>query len=119
MATTIKSQRGISMLGVFVICAVIVLVAVAAMKIVPAYMEFSTVKKAAIASKDGAKTVADVQKNFDRRANVDDITVISARDLEVTKEGNNIVVSFKYDKKIPMFQNLSVLLEFSASSNDP
>ena len=107
------------MLGVFVICAVIVLVAVAAMKIVPAYMEFGTVKKAAIASKDGAKTVADVQKNFDRRANVDDITVISARDLEVTKEGNNIVVSFKYDKKIPMFQNLSVLLEFSASSNDP
>ena len=63
--------------------------------------------------------VHSVQKNFDRRAQVDDISVISARDLEVTKEGNNIVVSFKYDKKIPMFQNLSVLLEFSGSSNDP
>jgi hypothetical protein len=119
MGTTIKAQRGVSMLGIFLICAAIVLVAVAGLKIVPAYMEYGTVKKAVIASKDGAKTVADVQKNFDRRAQVDDISVISARDLEVTKEGNNIVVSFKYDKKIPMFQNLSVLLEFSGSSNDP
>ena len=119
MGNTIKSQRGVSMLGVFVICAAIVLVAIGALKVIPAYIEFGTVKKAVVASKDGAKTVADVQRNFDRRAQVDDISVISARDLEVTKEGNSIVVSFKYDKKIPMFQNLSVLLEFSGSSNDP
>ena len=119
MGTTVKAQRGASMLGIFMICAAIVLVAVAGLKIIPAYMEYGTVKKAVVASREGAKTVADVQKNFDRRAQVDDITVVSARDLDVTKEGNNIVVSFKYDKKIPMFQNLSVLLEFSGSSNDP
>lgn len=119
MVKTIQSQRGASMLGIFLICAAIVLVAVGALKVIPAYMEFGTVKKAALASAEGAKTVADVRKNFDRRAQVDDISAISSADLDVTKEGNAIVVSFKYDKKIPMFQNLSVLLEFSGSSNDP
>ena len=106
------------MLGIFLICMMIVLVAVGALKIVPAYMEYGTVKKAVFASKDGAKTVADVQRNFDRRSQVDDISAISGKDLEVTKEGNNIVVAFKYDKKIPLFQNMSVLIEFSGNSNE-
>lgn len=118
MKTTIQRQRGVSMLGIFLICMMIVLVAVAALKIVPAYAEFGTIKKAAFASKDGAKSVVEVQKAFDRRAQVDDISAIAGKDLEITKEGNNIVVSFKYDKKIPMFKNLSVLLEFAGSSNE-
>lgn len=119
MVKTLQSQRGVSMLGILLICTVIVLAAIGALKIVPAYMEYGTIKKAVAGSKDGAKTVADVQRNFERRAQVDDISAITSKDLEITKEGNNIVVSFKYDKKIPMFQNLSVLLEFSGSSNDP
>ena len=118
MKTNIQRQRGASMLGIFLICMMIVMVAVGALKVIPAYMEFGTIKKAAFSSRDGAKTVADVQRNFDRRATVDDISAISGKDLEVTKEGNNIVVSFKYDKKIPVFQNMSVLIEFAGNSNE-
>ena len=118
MKTNIERQRGASMLGIFLICMMIVLIAVAALKIIPAYMEYGTIKKAAFASKDGAKSVVEVQKAFDRRAQVDDISALSGKDLEITKEGNNIIVSFKYDKKIPLFKNLSVLLEFAGSSNE-
>ncbi len=119
MRTTIQSQRGVSMLGIFLICAVIVLGAVGMLKVIPAYIEFGTIKKAASGSRDGAKTVADVVRGFDKRAQVDDITAISGKDLEVTKEGNNIIVSFKYEKKVPLFANVSVLFEFSGSTNDP
>ena len=119
MINTIKCQRGVSMLGIALICMMIVLFAVGVLKTAPAYMEYGTVKKAAMASREGAKTVNDVQRNFDKRAQVDDISAITGKDLEVTKEGNNIVVSFKYDKKIPLFQNVSVLFEFAGSSNDP
>ena len=106
------------MLGIFLICMMIVLVAVAALKIVPAYVEYGTIKKAVFGSKDGAKSVVEVQRAFDRRAQVDDISAIAGKDLEITKEGNNIIVSFKYDKKIPMFKNLSVVLEFAGSTNE-
>ena len=106
------------MLGVLVIAAGIVFAAIGALKVIPAYLEFGKVKTAALASRDGAKSVQEVQRNFDRRAQIDDINVITGKDLDVTKEGNNIVVSFKYDKKIPLFLNLSVLLEFSGSSNE-
>lgn len=107
------------MLGIFLICVVIVLGAVGVLKVVPAYIEYGTIKKAASGARDGAKTVAEVQRGFDKRAQIDDISVISGKDLEITKEGNNIVVAFKYEKKIPLFANVSVLFEFAASTNDP
>jgi hypothetical protein len=115
-----RRQRGVSIIGILFICVAIVLVAVLGLKITPAYMEYGTVKKALMASKEsGAKTVVDVQKAFQRNADVNGITVISGKDLEVTKEGNEIVVSFAYPKKIPLFANVSILIEFAASSNNP
>jgi hypothetical protein len=115
-----QRQRGVSILGILFICVGIVLVAVLALKVTPAYMEYGTVKKSLMASKEGgAKTVVDVQKAFQRNADVNGITVITGKDLEVTKEGNDIVVSFAYPKKIPLFANVSILIEFSASTNNP
>lgn len=113
-------QRGVSILAILFICVAIVLVAVLALKVTPAYMEFGTVKKSMMAAKEsGGKTVADLQKAFQRNADINSISVISGKDLEITKEGNNIVVGFHYDKKIPLFANVSLLIEFAADSNNP
>jgi hypothetical protein len=45
-----------------------------------------------------------MRASFDRTASVDYITSISGKDLEVTKEGDKVVVSFAYDKEIPLFE---------------
>jgi Domain of unknown function (DUF4845) len=119
MVSSAKQQAGVSMLGILLICIVIVLVAIGALKIIPAYTEFNGVKSAVIAARDGGKTVVEIQKAFDKYAQVNDISVITAQDLDITKEGNAIVVSFKYDKKIPLVKNMSVLIEFAGSTNDP
>lgn len=112
-------QRGVSILGILFICVAIVLVAVLALKITPAYMEFGTVKKSLQSAKDsGAKTVVDIQKAFQRNADINGITVISGKDLDITKDGNDIVIGFHYDKKIPLFANVSILIEFAADSRD-
>jgi hypothetical protein len=116
---SIAGQRGMSMLGILFICVAIVLVAIGALKIVPTYMEFRSIKAAAIAARDGGKTVVDIQKAFDRYANVNDISTIAGKDLEISKEGNDIIVAFKYDKKIPLFANVSVLIEYAGSSDKP
>lgn len=116
-----RKQRGVSMTALLLILAVVIFGAVGAMKIAPAYMEYFSVKKAvtAIAASGEARagTVADVRKAFDRRAAVDDIKVIGGQDLDVTKEGGEVVVSFAYPKQVPLFSNISLLIEFSGSSN--
>ncbi len=43
-----KSQRGITLVGMVVVCIVIVLVAVGGLKIAPAYIEYFKVKKAIV-----------------------------------------------------------------------
>ena len=116
---SLAHQRGVSMLGILLICMVIVFVAVGALKVVPTYIEFRTIKSAAVSSQSGGKTVLEVQKAFDRAANINDITTIAGKDLDITKEGNNIVVSFRYEKKIPLFHNVSLLIEYAGSSDNP
>ena len=112
-------QRGVSMLGILLICVVIVIIAIGAMKVIPTYIEFRGIKAAALQARDGGKTVLEIQKAFDRAATINDITTISGKDLEITKEGTNIIVGFKYDKKIHLFHNVSLLIEYAGSSDQP
>ena len=113
-------QRGLGFAGVLALLVGIVFVAIFGMKLAPAYLEYFAVKKAVTGMIESGElrnaTVADVRKAFDRRAVIDDITSIQGADLEVTKEGTDIVVGFAYEKRIPIVNNISVLIDFKGSS---
>ena len=113
-------QRGLGFAGLLILLVAIVFIAIIGMKLVPAYIEYFTVKKAITGMTQSGElrggSVADVRKAFDRRTAIDDITIISPADLEITKEGNEIVVSFAYEKRIKLFYNVSVLIDFAGSS---
>ncbi len=114
-----KQQRGISFPFVFMVGVVLALAAVGAMKIAPAYVDFMTAKKAiaAIAAAEGRTgNVGEIRKAFDRRAAIDNITVVTPAELEISKDGGDVVISFAYAKKIPLFANVSVLIDFAASN---
>jgi hypothetical protein len=116
---TRRTQAGIGLgvlLGVMVVLIVIGLVA---LKIAPSYIEYGQIKKAVaaiVASGEAKGSVGEVRKAFDRRAQVDEISSVSAQDLDVSKEGNEIVVAFAYSKKIPLFSNISLVIDFAGSS---
>ena len=114
------SQRGVSMGGLLVICAGIILVALLGLKVAPAYLEYGSVKKAVTGIVQGGEakgTVPDIRRAFDKRAQVDDISVISGQDLEISKEGGDVVISFAYPKKIALFGNISLYIDFAGSSS--
>lgn len=116
-----KQQRGVTLTGLLGAAFVIAIVALLGMKVVPEYMEHRTIvsaiKKVA-AGADAGTSVAQVRAAFDRQANVDYISAITGADLEVTKEAGAIVVSFAYEKRIPLFANVSLLLDFTGSSKE-
>ncbi|HZF20814.1 MAG TPA: DUF4845 domain-containing protein [Burkholderiales bacterium] len=114
-----KSQRGITLMGLVITGIVVIFVAIGGLKIAPAYIEYYKVKKAvvAIAQANAGGTVADVRRAFELRAAIDDIDVITGKDLEVSKEGNELVVSASYIKQIPLFGNISIVINFAASSS--
>ena len=115
-----NKQRGVSFLLIFLIGVILALGAVGAMKIAPAYTEFIGIKKIiqAVATGEGRTgSVSEIRKAFDRRANVDNITAVSGSELEIGKEGGEIVISFAYTTKIPLFKNVSLTIDFAASTS--
>jgi ABC-type Na+ efflux pump permease subunit len=113
-------QSGVSLGGLLVVMVVVVLLAIAGLKIAPSYMEFAKAKSGilAIARERQTATVADIRKAFDARATIDDITAVKATDLEITKEGNQVVISFAYRKEIPFGSNVGLYFDFAATSKD-
>jgi hypothetical protein len=56
-----------------------------------------------------------VRKAFETRIEVDYVDSVDWRDLVVSKDGNDIVGSISWQKKLPLFYNVSLLLDFDVN----
>lgn len=112
-----KNQLGISLTGLIAGAVVLILGLLLAMKVLPPYLEYFNAKKliTQIAS-EGKTTVAEIRQSFDLKSSIDDVTSISSSDLEITKDGADVVISFAYRKEIPLFGNAGLYLDFAADS---
>lgn len=114
------TQRGVTLMGLIVGLFVVIVLALFAMKLIPPYIEYFTAKGAieAIARERQASTPAEVRRAFENRSAIDDINAVRATDLEISREGNDIVIGFAYRKEVPLFANVGVYIDFAASSGD-
>jgi len=116
-----KTQGGATLLGMLIVGAMIVFVALIVMKMVPAYTEYFSVKQALKAMKqESLSTMSkkEISNSFDRRASTGYIDVVKGRDLNIEKNaGGDTVVSVEYQVVKPVIGNVSVLIDFSASSD--
>ncbi|WP_423681930.1 MULTISPECIES: DUF4845 domain-containing protein [unclassified Undibacterium] len=113
---SLKSQRGISLVGLILSLGVIVLIAMLAMKVVPTVIEYTSIKKAIGVAKTGGSTVNEIQNTFDKQAEVGYITSITGKDLVITRDNGDIDISFSYQKKIPLFGPATLLLEYEGTT---
>jgi hypothetical protein len=115
-----NKQRGVSLGGLVVALFILIIVGLLGMKVIPPYLEFASIKKAVVrvAQEKGGAGVNEIRKAFDGYAAIDDFAAVKGSDLEITKEGGQVVVSCAYRKEVPLFQNLGIYWDFAASSKD-
>lgn len=114
-----KPQLGVSLGGLLVGGVLFIVLAMLGLKLAPSYIEFFAVKKAIVALGDEARNGANaaaVRKGFDNRATIDAIDSVKGSDLEITKDGGDLIVSVAYRKEIPLVANIGVYINFSAAS---
>lgn len=109
-------QRGISLVGLIVILAVLGVIGILAAKIAPAYMENAAINKAIQDAKANGGTVVEVQRSFNKAAEVQDITSIRSSDLIISKETGDTEISYAYEKVIPLVGNASLVLAFEGTT---
>ena len=108
-------QRGLSFLGLLVVGGLVASAGVIVAEVVPTAIEYQGILKACSKAQEGT-SVAEVRMIFDRAASVDNIKSISGKDLEITKEGDKIVVSFAYQREIHMAGPAYLTLKYNGRS---
>lgn len=116
----VNKQQGMTFIGMVLVIAAVIFLAVIGMKVVPAYIEFFGVKKIinSIGSDSNFNSMSkqDIMTSFDKGADIGYVTVIKGSDLVIAKGDSGNVVSAEYQVTIPIVANASVLLDFKTST---
>jgi hypothetical protein len=113
-----KYQRGVALTSLIFWSVILFLVAVLGMKVAPTAIEYFKIKKDAESTLNKVgpdSTVAEVRAAFDRFAEID-MLEFSSKDLDISKENGKIVIDFAYEKRIPLFANVSLLIDYKGSA---
>lgn len=114
-------QKGITLSGFLLWAIVMVFVAIMGFKTAPAYFENMSIQTQmkAVANDKTARltTRREIETAFEARATVENITAITPKDLEVTKEGDRIILSANYTVCVPLIANMRACMDFAPSSD--
>lgn len=114
-------QTGITLIGFLVLLAVAGVFAYAAMKLVPAYVEFFGVVKSMnqVASEAGAsgKSQDDLRRDLLYKFSFQyvDQDTVRPQDIKLDQQGNGGTLTVTYDKQIPFAYNVDFLVHFTKS----
>ncbi|HEX5092519.1 MAG TPA: DUF4845 domain-containing protein [Burkholderiales bacterium] len=104
-------------MGLIIGSFVLVLVALLAMRLLPSYIEYFSIKKAVVSiSKEREATPSDLRRAFENRSAIDDFQSVKAKDLEISKQGNGYLITAQYRREVPLFANIGVYIDFDVSS---
>lgn len=115
---TARRQRGLSLIGLIFVGLIVVALLALGFKLVPVVIEYIAIERAVQKIKNEGSTVRDIQAAFEKHRTIDDITSIASSDLDITKEGDKIVISYAYQKKIPILDNVALVIDFAGTTRD-
>ena len=113
-----RPQRGITLLGLLFWAIVVGFVALLAVRVLPTLNEFFTIQKAVNkVALEGGTTVPEIRAAFEKQKDIQYSTdAVSAKDLDITKENDRIVIRFAYDKEIELFAPVYLLIKYEGQS---
>jgi hypothetical protein len=118
---TLQQQKGVTLSGLLMWSVILIMIVVLGMKLTPVFLEYVAIQKsfAAIVNDSTLKNASpnEIRLSFNKRANINDIDVISGRDIKISKEKGRLMLKADYSVTIPLFANVSILIDFNATSD--
>lgn len=110
-------QRGMSMWSTMFVVGVLVFFLFVLFKLIPPYLEDMKVKTAldGLLREPNAEAMgkADLVERLDKRFDIDNVTNVKAKQLEIRPMGKLKAITLSYEVVVPLFYNVSLLLEFN------
>ncbi len=113
-----RPPRGITLFGLLFWAIAIGFVAYLLVRTLPTINEYLTIQRTVDQiAKANPSTVAEARQAFDRQKDVEySIAAISGKDLMITKENDKVVVGFAYEKEIPIYGPVFILIKYEGRS---
>jgi hypothetical protein len=112
-----SKQRGISILGLLFVGIVLAFAGVVGAQVAPTLIEYQAIMKATKKVASDGGTIAEIRTSFDKAQNIDDFKAVSGKDLDISKNGDKVVVSFAYQKEIHLGGPAYLLLKYAGTSS--
>jgi hypothetical protein len=113
----VANQRGVSLSGLIGVLIVLGVAAVFGLKVLPTWMEYRSIKDAIVKAKAGGGSVVEMRSNFDKSAEINNVSAIGSRDLVFSKDNGETDISFAYEKRIPMGGNVSLVIDYAGTTD--
>ena len=112
-------QRGMTVIGMLLLIIVIAFVALIAMKVVPMYIQYFSIKSTIESIRKEPQLAQmgtqDIQNAIQKRFDIGYVDNIQARDLKIRNERNGRVIDLIYQDERDLFYGLYVLLKVNES----
>ena len=118
---TRAAQRGITMFGLLFWALLIGFAGYLLVVTLPTLNEYATILRTVNKiAKSSPSTVNEARVAFDRQKDIEySISSISGKDLLITKENDQVVIAFSYDKQVPIYGPVSLLIKYEGRSGSP
>ena len=113
-----RNQRGITLFGLMFWAILIGFSGYVLVRTLPTVNEYLTIQRTVKQiAESSPSTVAETRQAFDKQKSIEySIEAISGKDLIVTKENDRVVVAFAYDKLIPIYGPVNLLIKYEGRS---
>lgn len=116
--TARRHQRGLSLIGLLAWAILVGFGGYLAVQVLPTVSEYYTIQ--AVVQRlatSPANTVPEIRQAFSKQMQIDQtISSITAKDLDITKENDRVVISFAYDKEIELAGPVFLLIKYAGRS---
>jgi Tfp pilus assembly major pilin PilA len=108
-------QRGMTLIGMLLLIVVIAFMALIAMKVVPMYIQYYTIKSTIESVRKEPQLAqmspTDIQNAIQKRFDIGYVENVTARDLKIRNDRSGRVLDLVYQDERPLFYGLSVVLK--------
>lgn len=113
---TLKKQQGMTAIGWLFVLGLIAFFVLLALRLVPGYLEFSTVSTSLESLKNEPgiteKSVPEIRTMLGKRFDINAVTSITSKDVKLENKGGRLRVWVDYEVRVPVAGNIDAISKF-------
>jgi hypothetical protein len=116
---TRHKQRGLGIFGLIFLLALIGFVALVIIKCAPLYLNQATIKRdlhevaRQINTSGSELDIGEVRRDIEKRFDIDYINQLEAKDVQVRRTQQGVVMSYDYEARANLFSNVFIVIHFA------